>query len=263
MKRHPVRLLVLAAASAITALALTAPAQAASTPYCGITWGSLAKSAGNSTAGGPGTELAAVRTGRHACYDRLVLDIGGTTHVNSWRVTTSMRSVPTALAPSFRCGAARSCRSPSARTTTRSTRPTRRSWRTWPASTRSGRWRRRAASRASAASGSASGRDCRSGSSPSPDPATPCASWWTSRTAGSPARCPAVGDRPVQPFPGPSGRSSRVRRGGSMARSAAQRVEQLLVAGGGLEQLGRVVRPRRRAQDVDGPVGGVDSGGSA
>src|SRR3954452_12788598 len=86
MKRHPVRLLVLLLASAFAALALTAPAEAASTPFCGITWGSLAKQAGNSAPGGPGTELAAVRAGQHTCYDRLVLDISGTTHVNSWRV---------------------------------------------------------------------------------------------------------------------------------------------------------------------------------
>src|SRR5205085_809888 len=86
MKRHPVRLLLLAVTAALTALALTAPAQAATTPFCGITWGSLAKSAGNSTAGSPGQELTAVRAGQHTCYDRLVLDIGGTTHVNSWRV---------------------------------------------------------------------------------------------------------------------------------------------------------------------------------
>src|SRR3954467_12359899 len=74
MKRHPVRLLVLVLASAFAALALTAPAEAATTPYCGITWGSLAKQAGNSAPGGPGTELSAVRAGRHTCYDRLVLD---------------------------------------------------------------------------------------------------------------------------------------------------------------------------------------------
>lgn len=48
------------------------PATAA--PYCGIRWGSLAKSAGDlSTA-----PLVNVRAGRHACYDRLVLDFRGT-----------------------------------------------------------------------------------------------------------------------------------------------------------------------------------------
>jgi hypothetical protein len=88
MTRHPVRLLVLAIASVLTAVALTAPADAAPTPTptCGVSWGSLAKQAGNSAPGGPGTRLAAVRAGTHTCYDRLVLDINGATHVTSWRV---------------------------------------------------------------------------------------------------------------------------------------------------------------------------------
>ena len=86
MKRHPARLLVLAATSALAALAVTGPAEAATTPYCGITWGSLSKSAGNSLAGSPGQELTAARVGQHACYDRLVLDVAGTPHINSWRV---------------------------------------------------------------------------------------------------------------------------------------------------------------------------------
>lgn len=86
MKRHPVRLLVLLLVAAFAALALTVPAYAATTPFCGITWGSLPKQAGNSAPGGVGTELAGVRAGQHTCYDRLVLDVAGTTHVNSWRV---------------------------------------------------------------------------------------------------------------------------------------------------------------------------------
>ncbi|MCW2685016.1 MAG: hypothetical protein JWP33_2929 [Blastococcus sp.] len=85
MTRTPFRLLVLTLTWALSALVLTAPAQAA-TPYCGITWGSLAKQAGNSAPGSEGAGLAAVRAGRHSCYDRLVLDITGTAHVDSWRV---------------------------------------------------------------------------------------------------------------------------------------------------------------------------------
>jgi hypothetical protein len=85
MTRTPFRLLVLALTWALSALVLTAPAQAAA-PYCGITWGSLAKQAGNSAPGSEGDDLAAVRAGRHSCYDRLVLDITGTTRVDSWRV---------------------------------------------------------------------------------------------------------------------------------------------------------------------------------
>jgi hypothetical protein len=68
------RLLVLVAA--LTALATTvsvAPAQAGDAPFCGIYWGSLAKSH-RSTAVAPLTNL---RAGRHDCYDRLVFDVRG------------------------------------------------------------------------------------------------------------------------------------------------------------------------------------------
>jgi hypothetical protein len=85
MTRTPVRLLVLALTSVIAALVLTAPAQAAA-PYCGITWGSQPKQAGNSAPSLQGSELTAVRAGQHACYDRLVLDIAGSTRVASYRV---------------------------------------------------------------------------------------------------------------------------------------------------------------------------------
>lgn len=51
---------------------VAAPAQAAA-PYCGITWGSLPKSVSTGSTG----EVVDVRAGRHACYDRLVLDVGG------------------------------------------------------------------------------------------------------------------------------------------------------------------------------------------
>lgn len=48
---------------------------ASAEPYCGITWGSLAKA-------GPGhahttATINNVRAGRHDCYDRLVVDMGG------------------------------------------------------------------------------------------------------------------------------------------------------------------------------------------
>ena len=64
MFRSPIRLLVLALTTAITAFVLPATAQAA--PYCGITWGSLAKQAGNSAPSLEGSELTAVRAGQHA-----------------------------------------------------------------------------------------------------------------------------------------------------------------------------------------------------
>ena len=70
MNRHPVRLLVLAV-TMLAALSLTVPAQAA--PYCGITWGSLPKV----QAFQDGEFVNGVRAGRHACFDRLVIDVGG------------------------------------------------------------------------------------------------------------------------------------------------------------------------------------------
>jgi hypothetical protein len=81
---RPIRLLVLALTTAIVAVVLPAQAQAA--PYCGITWGSLAKQAGNSAPSLMGSELTGVRAGRHDCYDRLVLDVAGSTRVGSYRV---------------------------------------------------------------------------------------------------------------------------------------------------------------------------------
>jgi hypothetical protein len=55
------------------ASAASASASTSTAPYCGIYWGSLPKEAGN----GGATSLAGVRTGRHDCYDRLVLDLNG------------------------------------------------------------------------------------------------------------------------------------------------------------------------------------------
>lgn len=85
MIRTPLRLFALLLTSALAALVLPATAQAA--PYCGITWGSTAEAAGNSAPARTGAVLSDVRTGRHACFDRLVLDVtGGGTRVSSYRV---------------------------------------------------------------------------------------------------------------------------------------------------------------------------------
>ncbi len=71
MTRSPLRLLVLLVTTALGAL-LAPSASAAAAPYCGITWGSLAKSGTHD----PGRDtLRNVRAGQHACYDRLVLDL--------------------------------------------------------------------------------------------------------------------------------------------------------------------------------------------
>ena len=67
-----------AAALALGLAAATAPAAigattASAAPYCGITWGSLAKT--NATMNV--TSVAGLRAGRHDCYDRLVIDQKG------------------------------------------------------------------------------------------------------------------------------------------------------------------------------------------
>jgi len=64
-------LAVAVAAGVLPVAAATSSAQAA--PYCGIRWGSLAKSS-SSMVQGPVTD---VRAGRHTCYDRLVIDLRG------------------------------------------------------------------------------------------------------------------------------------------------------------------------------------------
>jgi hypothetical protein len=48
-------------------------ARAATAPYCGITWGSLAKSTPEMT----GAPIVGARVGRHDCWDRLVIDLSG------------------------------------------------------------------------------------------------------------------------------------------------------------------------------------------
>jgi len=47
------------------------PATAA--PYCGLVWGSLEKA----VVGAPQSHVVNVRTGKHSCYDRLVIDVDG------------------------------------------------------------------------------------------------------------------------------------------------------------------------------------------
>ena len=101
--RTPLRLIVLALTSVLAALAVTLPAQAAASPYCGITWGSLDKASN----AGNGGHVDEVRAGRHACYDRLVIDITGTTTYHNWQVGYVSRVVqdPSGRTVSLRGGA--------------------------------------------------------------------------------------------------------------------------------------------------------------
>ena len=65
-----------AATAAPAASAPSGPAASASAaaPYCGITWGSNPETTGDHTSSGLLTNL---RSGRHACFDRLVVDLRG------------------------------------------------------------------------------------------------------------------------------------------------------------------------------------------
>ncbi len=65
----------------LLALTMTPAASAATSTssYCGITWGSLAKTATASS--NPGT-VQDLRAGRHDCYDRLVIDLGSSNDID-------------------------------------------------------------------------------------------------------------------------------------------------------------------------------------
>ena len=73
MTRTRSRLIVLAV-TVLAALGVITAAPAAASTSCGVTWGSLAKT---SSDGRDREVLNDVRAGRHACFDRLVLDLGG------------------------------------------------------------------------------------------------------------------------------------------------------------------------------------------
>ena len=95
--RTPLRLIVLALTSVLAALALSTPASAAASPYCGITWGSLTRSAGTTTT--PSSDLTGIRAGQHDCYDRLVLDLSNVTGPVRYTVGyTTVRGVGTGTA---------------------------------------------------------------------------------------------------------------------------------------------------------------------
>ncbi|MBL1074299.1 hypothetical protein JK358_07805 [Nocardia sp. 2] len=64
---------MLVALSALVLTLLIPVGQASATPYCGIVWGSLERS--NPTHGT--SPLTNIRSGRHDCFDRMVLDIAG------------------------------------------------------------------------------------------------------------------------------------------------------------------------------------------
>ncbi|MBB3083185.1 AMIN-like domain-containing (lipo)protein [Geodermatophilus sabuli] len=70
--------------AAVAALGVVAPASASAAPYCGITWGSQAKSLNPYD---PGTDLVHdVRAGQHDCYDRVVVDVAEVDDFDSYVV---------------------------------------------------------------------------------------------------------------------------------------------------------------------------------
>src|SRR5215472_3299510 len=101
--RRTVIAVVLAAAAVLgSVLAVSAASPAA--PFCGITWGSLAKSSGTLSPAG----LLDARTGQHDCYDRLVFDFNrpasGYTVAYVDQVTGQGRGLPLNVAGGARLG---------------------------------------------------------------------------------------------------------------------------------------------------------------
>lgn len=59
-------------------------------PWVGITWGPLTKAAGNLAP--PGSQITGVGSGRHACYDRLLIDANGSFTGYSVTYVTTVRT---------------------------------------------------------------------------------------------------------------------------------------------------------------------------
>lgn len=64
---------IMAVVGLLAAFLIAGPAPAQAAPYCGITWGSTAKTAGV----GSSATVSNVRTGQQSCFDRLVVDLRG------------------------------------------------------------------------------------------------------------------------------------------------------------------------------------------
>jgi len=97
MNRSPIRrtlIAVLLAAAAVLGSIVAVAAAGTAAPFCGITWGSLAKTGGTSST----AALLDTRTGQHDCYDRLVFDFNGPadgyTVTYADQVTSQARGVP-------------------------------------------------------------------------------------------------------------------------------------------------------------------------
>lgn len=165
----------------------------AAAPYCGITWGSLAKSGDKASA----TPLGNVRTGRHECFDRVVFDFDGS--ANGYRVeyVSELRSDGEGRRPSVAGNAivrvVLKANSSTSSATCTMPAPAATTWQTFGATRRSVTSFSEGASRARRRSASVSGQACASGCSASPDLAPRVGSCSTSPTAG---RCILLPSRP-------------------------------------------------------------------
>ena len=65
--------LVLAIITVFSVVGILPAASVNAAPYCGITWGSLAKTASPYSL----NQLTDIKTGKHDCYDRMVLHMNG------------------------------------------------------------------------------------------------------------------------------------------------------------------------------------------
>ncbi len=92
---------LLAIVGLLAAFFVVGPAPAQAAPYCGITWGSLAKSAGSLS----GASVSNVRAGQHACFDRIVVDLKGYANGYSVRYVSSVRSPGSGAVVPLRGGA--------------------------------------------------------------------------------------------------------------------------------------------------------------
>jgi len=72
--RRPVTVIAGLSVMLVTVAVGSVATASAAAPYCGITWGSLARAATPSSV----APIANVRTGRHDCFDRVVFDFDGT-----------------------------------------------------------------------------------------------------------------------------------------------------------------------------------------
>jgi hypothetical protein len=102
MRSHRSSVALLSALTFTTLLLGAAPAARAATPYCGITWGSLAKFSPTGTQ----APVVGARVGRQDCYDRLVIDLGGTPAAGyNVRYTDGFRSAGGGSTPAVSGGA--------------------------------------------------------------------------------------------------------------------------------------------------------------